>query len=148
MVYVNAVDANGTTVPDFENETRFSVKGRAEIAGDGEEWTYTNPVRLESGASGVLLRAGKETGAVILRAETEGLELAEIVLQTTPYKADVLDYTVQASDDGKTWDTAASGRSSGPSHVLNYFASPTNKRCFKITVEGVSWIVCVGGQHP
>jgi beta-galactosidase len=240
MVHVSAVDANGTTVPDFENETRFSVKGCAEIVGDGEGWTHANPARLEAGASGVLLRAGKEAGAVILRAETEGLEPAEIVLNTTPYRANLLaspeltapvkkpeypcdqkkrfspliqlrfepwyrfnlatgkeasasssapgyppgnavtgkiaepwmaadssspqwwqcdlgeakqifgttifwqddglwyDYTVQVSDDGKAWDTLASGRSSGQSHVPDYFASPANKRYLRVNVEGVS----------
>jgi hypothetical protein len=229
---------SATTVPGFENEARFSVKGCAEIVGDGEEWTHANPACLESGVLGVLLRAGKEAGAVILHAETEGLEPAEIVLNTTPYKADVLaspepaapvkkpeypcdrkkrfspliqlrfepwyrfnlafgkeasppapdyppenavagkiaepwmaadsstpqwwqcdlgeakqvfgatifwqddglwyDYAVQASDDGKVWDTLASGRSSGQSHVPDYFASVADKRCFRVNIEGVS----------
>jgi hypothetical protein len=42
------------------------------------------------------------------------------------------------SDDGNTWDTLASGRSSGQSHVPDYFASPVNKRYLKVNVEGVS----------
>lgn len=84
MAHVYAQDANGTVVCTDEREISFTIDGCASIVGDGDVWAGTNPVHLEAGASGVLLRAGVTPGKVTLKAEAIGLESAEITLNTVP----------------------------------------------------------------
>jgi beta-galactosidase len=86
LCHVFADDENGVTVPSEEREVRFSVSGGAGIVGDGDPRVQANPIPLEAGATGILLRAGLMPGRVILRAEAEGLESAELTLQTRENK--------------------------------------------------------------
>lgn len=81
MAHVFALDASGTVVPGETREVRFTVDSGAHIVGDGEGWVGANPVRLEAGASGVLLRAGVRAGEVTLRAEADGLAPAQVALR-------------------------------------------------------------------
>jgi beta-galactosidase len=90
MVHVYALDGNGTIVPSEDREVRFSVSSGASIVGDGEAWVGANPVKLEAGASGVLLRAGTCPGEVTLYAESEGLASARITLVLAENKAVLL----------------------------------------------------------
>ncbi|GHU76255.1 beta-galactosidase [Spirochaetia bacterium] len=82
LVHVSAVDAVGTVVSSCEKSVNLSISGDAEIVGDGEAWTGANPVLLEAGISGVLLRAGTHPGKVTVRAEAEGLDAVELSLET------------------------------------------------------------------
>jgi beta-galactosidase len=79
MVHVFAADAQGTTAPWDEREVLFSISHGAEIVGSDAR-VAANPVRLEAGAAGALLRAGRVPWTVTLRAEAEGLVPAEITL--------------------------------------------------------------------
>lgn len=66
FVYAEAVDANGTVVPDFNGEVRFSVSGPGTIAGP------KNP-KAEAGIATILLRAGEKAGELKVKAEAPGL---------------------------------------------------------------------------
>ena|GEM_PF-2991306 len=81
MVHVHAVDKNGTTNPWEKSEVHFTLSDGAFIVGEGEDWVGSNPVKLEAGSSGVLLRAGTEPKTIILKAKADGLEAAEIKLE-------------------------------------------------------------------
>lgn len=80
MVHVFSTDENGTMVPSDEREVRFTADGGAAVVGSDPR-ASGNPVRLEAGASGVLLRAGVKPGITTLRADADGLESASITLR-------------------------------------------------------------------
>lgn len=78
MVHVYVRDVNGTVIPDAYNTVTFQLTGPAEIVGDGDVRVGSNPIDLEAGAIGVLLRATKEPGIIMLLAKSEGLKSATV----------------------------------------------------------------------
>ncbi|MFC5471194.1 sugar-binding domain-containing protein [Cohnella suwonensis] len=74
MVHAYVRDANGTVIPDAYNRIAFRLTGPAEIVGDGDDRVGSNPIDAEAGAIGVLIRATKEPGTIILHAESDGLK--------------------------------------------------------------------------
>lgn len=96
MIHVSVVDEDGTVAPNAEPEIRFCVEGGAFIVGEGKPWVCANPAKAEAGMTGVLLRAGKEPGRVVLRASADGLKDAEIELITSPDEREALPGPVYA----------------------------------------------------
>lgn len=82
LVHVYALDKNGVVDASYEGEIKFFVEGDASIVGENESWVKANPITAEAGVSAVLLRAGTKSGKVVVRAVAEGIETAEIRLET------------------------------------------------------------------
>ncbi len=86
-VTLELVDARGVRHPKAENLVRFSVEGPGTIAGVGN----ANPVSTESyqqpqrkawqGRALVVVKSGKRPGRVTLRATSQGLPPASIVIE-------------------------------------------------------------------
>ncbi|MGN1052705.1 MAG: glycoside hydrolase family 2 TIM barrel-domain containing protein, partial [Candidatus Scatosoma sp.] len=89
LVHAEIVDKNGTVVPDAEPIVQFSIQGDAEIVGAKEKWVQADRVQAEAGITGVVLRAGKNAGEIVLTAQSDGLKLAEISLELS---ADEVEY--------------------------------------------------------
>lgn len=82
IVHALILDENGTLVKACEQPVRFIIEGDAQIVGDGQKWVHANPMQAEAGIATALLRAGERAGKVVLRAECEGIEPAQIELTT------------------------------------------------------------------
>jgi beta-galactosidase len=88
-VVVELVDENGIRNPKAENLVEFEIEGPGTIAAVGS----SNPFGLESfrlpkrkacqGRCLVIIKAGKVAGDILLRASSEGLEHAEVVIKTS-----------------------------------------------------------------
>lgn len=86
-VTVELVDARGVRHPKAENLVRFAVEGPGSIVGVGN----ANPVSTESfqqpqrkvwqGRALVVVKSGRQPGRLTLRATTQGLPLASIVIE-------------------------------------------------------------------
>jgi beta-galactosidase len=86
-VTVELVDARGVRHPKAENLFRFSVEGPGAIVGVGN----ANPVSTESyqqsqrkawqGRALVVVKAGRQTGRITLRATAQGLPPASLVIE-------------------------------------------------------------------
>ena len=76
FVYASIMDAQGTLIPDDNRAVTFSVEGDASLVGD-------NPRKAEAGISSILLKAGKNPGTVKVKATSEGLMPAEILVKVT-----------------------------------------------------------------
>ncbi|MGN1094121.1 MAG: glycoside hydrolase family 2 TIM barrel-domain containing protein [Candidatus Neoclostridium sp.] len=84
LVHAEIVDKNGTVVPDAEPVVRFFLQGDAEIVGAKEKRVQADRVQAEAGVTGVVLRAGRSAGKIVLSAEAEGLPSSEITLEISP----------------------------------------------------------------
>jgi len=92
VAYLRAeiMDKNGTIIPNAANLLHFSVVGPARILatdnGDNADHSgFQKPDRAAyKGAAIVIIRATRETGAVTVRVDTEGLYPAMKTLQITP----------------------------------------------------------------
>jgi beta-galactosidase len=89
FVTVAIADAEGRPVPRSKNKIRFRVTGPAEIAatdnGDATDHTsFQSPERRAYNALALVILRAKpgEPGEITLRAESEGLAPAEIILQS------------------------------------------------------------------
>jgi beta-galactosidase len=86
-VTVEVVDARGVRHPKAENLVKFSVEGPGTIVGVGN----ANPVSTESfqrpqrkawqGRALVIVKSGRQPGRIILRATSQGLAPASIVIE-------------------------------------------------------------------
>ena len=86
-VTVEVVDARGVRHPRAENLVRFNVEGPGTLVGVGN----ANPVSTESyqqpqrktwqGRALVVVKSGKQSGRIILRATTQGLPPATLVIE-------------------------------------------------------------------
>ncbi len=87
-ITVELTDPDGIRHPKSEDLVTFEIEGPGTIAGVGN----ANPVSLESytlpkrkawqGKCLVIVKAGKETGKILLRAKAEGLQEAQTVITT------------------------------------------------------------------
>jgi len=75
FIYAAITDADGTIIADDKRAVTFTVEGDAELVGD-------NPRKAEAGFSTILLRAGKISGVVKIKANAEGLNSGELQLET------------------------------------------------------------------
>ncbi len=94
-VTVYAADAAGRRVPDAENLIRFSVRGAGEIIGtaNGDQNSLADELSPErnlfSGYAMTMIRSAVGgSGSIILRAESDGLEPAETVIEIKTGLAD------------------------------------------------------------
>ncbi|WP_298368356.1 glycoside hydrolase family 2 TIM barrel-domain containing protein [uncultured Lutibacter sp.] len=75
VAYATVVDKNGSTVSDFKEKIKFSIKGDATIIGD-KTAINANPMFTEYGVAPALIRAGKTIGEVTVIAKSKGLKSA------------------------------------------------------------------------
>lgn len=84
QVTITAVDADGTRVPEADNEIRISVAGAGKFLGE-------NPVRLEGGRMVFMVQTKLNIpGKITCEAQTEGLQSGTTSIETTPFKEDIV----------------------------------------------------------
>ncbi|OIQ98798.1 beta-galactosidase [mine drainage metagenome] len=66
IIHAQAVDANGTVVPEFHDPVTFKVEGDATLIGE-------NPIPAEAGIASILLKSGDTAKPLRLRATAGGL---------------------------------------------------------------------------
>jgi beta-galactosidase len=71
FVYASVTDVEGTVIPDDSRAINFTIEGDAELIGD-------NPRKAEAGISTILLRAGKTSGVIKIKASGDGLTSGEL----------------------------------------------------------------------
>ncbi len=88
LIDVEAVDAGGGRCPTFQQRVDFTVEGPGVWRGgynSGKAHSINNPfLDLECGVNRVAVRAGRQAGAITVRATGAGLEPGEIVIRSTP----------------------------------------------------------------
>lgn len=77
FVYASIADANGVVVPDAMNQVTFSAAGDAEIVG-------AKAVDAEAGIAAILVKAGKQAGAIKIQAQSDGLAAGTYTLEAVP----------------------------------------------------------------
>lgn len=80
MIHAFVKDGNGMVVTDCYEKMTFTIEGPAVIVGDQDERVGANPVTVEAGAIGVLIKAGMEAGIISVVAHIEGLESGKMTL--------------------------------------------------------------------
>ncbi|MBB4034284.1 beta-galactosidase [Dysgonomonas hofstadii] len=88
FVTVEALDAEGNAVPVADDLIRFTIEGNGFIAGT-DNGDATDPVSLKkpyrnlfSGKALVVVQSGKNTGGIVLKATSDNLKEATIVIKT------------------------------------------------------------------
>lgn len=92
LMYVNVEvqDADGNCVPTSDYTIRFTVDGPATIAGVGngditsDELWQADSRTVHDGRALVILRSGRETGKVRLKAQCRGLKSASLSIASVP----------------------------------------------------------------
>ncbi|NJB83797.1 glycoside hydrolase family 2 protein [Wenyingzhuangia aestuarii] len=77
VAYATVVDKNGTVITDFKDKIKFTVNKDASIIGD-KIAINANPMFTEYGVAPVLVKAGKKTGTITLKATAKGLKSAKV----------------------------------------------------------------------
>ncbi len=86
-VKVSIIDENGIVVPNAENQVVFEVTGAGHLLGLGNgdpgcrENDKASSRHAFSGLLLALIQSNEESGDIVIRAESEGLQKGEIVLQ-------------------------------------------------------------------
>lgn len=75
FVHATLVDSTGIPVFNADSLVEFSLRGNAELIGK-------NPVRAEAGVASILLRAGTNPGKIMIRATSDKLSVAELMMET------------------------------------------------------------------
>ena len=87
VAYANVVDENDTIIRDVKMEVKFSVSGPAEIVGD-KTVKGANPMTMtRNGSAPAMIRAGIQSGTVVVRAEVSGLKATEASVTSLPYNS-------------------------------------------------------------
>jgi beta-galactosidase len=87
-VTVEVVDADGCRDPNGDQQIYFTVQGAGEIAAVGsgdptsEERYRGNQRRAYQGRCVAVLRSNGESGQICLRAQADGLKVAQVVIET------------------------------------------------------------------
>ena len=87
---VAAVDATGNFVPTDNSKIRFTIEGPGQIIGVGNgdpnshEIDKTNERSLFNGKCQAIIQSSYGSGDLVVRAEAEGLQFAELVLRVLP----------------------------------------------------------------
>ncbi len=81
MLFIQAVDKNGTLVPDFSGEVAVDIEGCGRLIG-------ANPVVMEGGVAAVWLRSTIRDGKIVVAADSP--ELGSFVFETGSREVDVL----------------------------------------------------------
>jgi len=97
FVTVEAVDANGRTVPGADQEVQFNLSGSGMIAavgnGDGQDTGsyHSDRRKLYYGRALVVIRTSKQTGRAILSAKAAGLHDASLTfeIKATPPQPEI-----------------------------------------------------------
>jgi beta-galactosidase len=91
LVDVEAVDAHGNRVPDFQQRADFALTGPAIWRGgynSGKIKSTNNTfLDLEAGINRIALRATSTSGVITLKATSEGLRPATLTLTSKPFAA-------------------------------------------------------------
>lgn len=87
-VRIEVVDENGQVVPQDSVQIRLTVSGQGELAASGNAGSdnmesFNSPViKTYQGRAQAILRPFSHAGEIVLRAESEGLNNAEVVVTT------------------------------------------------------------------
>jgi beta-galactosidase len=81
-VIVTAVDANGTVVPDFDEEVSLELEGPGRLVGN-------NPFKLRHGKYAILAAAFYEPGTITVEAKATGIKPATASLPVVALKGSV-----------------------------------------------------------
>lgn len=87
-VEVRAVDAAGIVVPGHQSQVRFTISGAGTIAAvdngdlDSPEPFQGDRRELRGGRALVIVRSSRDPGKILLRAQADGLEDAQIEIET------------------------------------------------------------------
>ena len=73
LAYATVVDKNGTIITDFKDKIKFTVNKDVTVVGDQTN-INANPMFTEYGVAPVLIKAGKKTGEITLKATAKGLK--------------------------------------------------------------------------
>ncbi|WP_010134897.1 glycoside hydrolase family 2 protein [Ochrovirga pacifica] len=101
LAYATVVDKNGMVVSNFDKKIHFSVNKDAQIIGDATD-INANPMFTEYGVAPALIRAGKETGKLTVKASCKGLKSAKATTWITSYTANEIAKNAQAIYDFDT----------------------------------------------
>lgn len=75
FLYAEITDAEGTLVPGFAGEIKFSIESEsAELIG-------RNPIKAEAGIASILLKTKSDSDVLIVFAKAEGLESEPLILR-------------------------------------------------------------------
>lgn len=92
MVYASVLDKDGNLCQEADNRLYFSAEGEAQIVGDADRRVGSNPVEAEAGIMGILLQSTQKAGKVKLKVQAEGLEAAEVTIETKPMTGKTVSY--------------------------------------------------------
>ncbi len=91
LVDVEAVDSKGNRVPTFQQRVDFALSGpgiwRGGYNSGKIKSTNNTYLDLEAGVNRISVRATRESGAVTLKAASEGLRPATLTIQSKPFPA-------------------------------------------------------------
>jgi beta-galactosidase len=90
LIDVEAVDAQGERCPTFQRRVDFAVEGPGVWRG-GYNSGKTNSINnrfldLENGINRVAIRAGRESGRIIVRATCPELKPARVTIESSPFE--------------------------------------------------------------
>jgi beta-galactosidase len=90
LVQVEVVDGRGRRNPVALDTVRFDVQGPAEwrggIAQGTDNHVLARALPVEGGVNRVLLRTTREAGRIVVRAQADGLNPAQVTLRSAPFK--------------------------------------------------------------
>jgi beta-galactosidase len=90
FITVEVLDSQGRSHPTADNDVFFTVQGSGSILSVGnsnpvsEEAYVGNQRKVHRGQALVVVRSDQEPGEIILRAQADGLDGAEIFIQSNP----------------------------------------------------------------
>ncbi|MHA4806652.1 beta-galactosidase GalA [Flavitalea flava] len=94
LLNIDVLDSSGREVPDADNEIHFSLSGSASILGvaNGDPSSHEPDIchegewrrKLFNGKCQLILRAGKQPGIIVIKAESVNLEPGSGILQSYP----------------------------------------------------------------
>jgi len=89
-VNVEIVDEKGRFVPTADNEITFTISSNGKIIGvdNGDPTCHILPSSKTypafNGLQQVIVQSGRQAGTIILKAEAEGLQPAELTIEAEP----------------------------------------------------------------
>jgi len=84
-VYIKAVDANGTVVPDYQGQVHLRVTGEGELIGKDIPRIKVEDQLLENGIGSAFIRTTKTSGTIQVTASADQMTDGTASIETNPY---------------------------------------------------------------